>query len=398
MTDRGWWRVPWHRLPGAVGPGVATGVLLSLWRAAAVFRIAALAFCGYLILRWRDLYAEPAVAFGVGAAMVLVTGAVVLVAWPGRAHRLGFVLADTIACAGLTILTRLAQQPSQYHGSMPTLTSIWAAGPAIEVGLLLGGAAGVLAGLLQLGASVLVREGYDGRTLANGVLLVLVGGVVGYLATAAVRAEQERAEAAAERARLAERDRLTRSIHDGVLQVLGLVHRRGAAAGGEWADLAREAAASEAALRALITSQALAPTPAGQRNVAADLVTLRSARVTVSVPDAPVLLAGQVADEVLAATREAVRNVERHAGAGATAWVFLEDLGDQVAVTVRDDGGGLRPGRLDEAAAEGRVGVAESIRGRVAELGGRVRISSVPGEGTEVDIVVPAGTSRGAAR
>ncbi|MDQ1743043.1 MAG: hypothetical protein QOE23_1382 [Pseudonocardiales bacterium] len=372
-------------------------MLLSLWRAAAVFRVAAMLFCGYLIVRWRDLYAEPAVAFGVAVAMVLVTGVVGWAASTGRAHRLGFVLADLIICAALTILTRVAQQPDQFHGGMPTLTSIWGAGAAIEAGLLLGGTAGVLAGAVQFAASVVAREGYDGRTLANGVLIVIVGGIVGYLATAAVRAEQERAEAAAEHARLIERDRLTRSIHDGVLQVLGLVHRRGAEAGGEWADLATEAAVQEAALRALITSQALAPPPAGRRNLTADLVALRSELVTVSVPDAPVVLACQVADEVLAATREAVRNVERHAGEAATAWVFLEDLGNRVVVTVRDDGDGIQPGRLDEAAAEGRVGVAESIRGRVAELGGQVRISSVPGEGTEIDIVVPVRTAGGTA-
>lgn len=396
MVDRGSRRAP--DATGSIGRPVATGVLLSLWRAAAVFRVAALLFCGYLIVRWRNLYAEPAVAFGVGAAMLLLTGVVVLVAWPGRAHRLGFVLVDTAGCAALTILTRVAQQPGQFHGGMPTLTSIWGAGAAIEVGLLLGGAAGVLAGVVQFAASVIAREGYDGRTLANGVLIVIVGGIVGYLATAAVRAEHERAQAAADRARLIERDRLTRSIHDGVLQVLGLVHRRGAEAGGEWADLASEAAVQEAALRALITSQELAPTPAGQRSVAADLAALRSERVTVAVPDDPVLLAWQVADEVLAATREAVRNVERHAGDRARAWVFLEDLGDQVAVTVRDDGSGIQPGRLDKAAAEGRVGVAESIRGRVAELGGRVRISSTPGEGTEIDIVVPVDIARGTLR
>jgi len=366
-----------------------TGVLLSLWRAAAVFRIFAVLFCGYLIVRWRDLYAEPAVAFAVAGAMVLVTALVVLAAGTGRAHRLGFVLADAVVCLGLTALTRWAQRPSQFHGSMPTLTSVWAAGPAIEVGLLLGGVAGVLAGLAQFGASVFVREGYDGRTLANGVLLVLVGGIAGYLARLTVRAERERAAAAAERARLAERDRLTRSIHDGVLQVLGLVHRRGAAAGGEWAELAREAAAQEAALRALITSQALAPSRDGQRNLAADLVALRSDRVVVSVPDIPVLLASPVAAELSDAVAEAVRNVAQHAGETAKAWIFLEELAGQVAVTVRDDGAGIRSGRLDEAAAEGRLGVASSIRGRVAELGGTVRIQSEPGAGTEVEITVP---------
>lgn len=388
-------------LPRPVGPvrsPAVAGVLLSLWRAAAVFRIVAAAFCCYLILRWRDLYAEPAVAFGVGAAMVLVTGVVVVLATTGRAHRLDLVLADLISCVVLTILTRSAQQPSQFHGGMPTLTSVWAAGPVIEVGLLLGGVAGVLAGLVQFTASVIARAGYDGRTLTNGVLLVIVGGVVGYLATAAVQAEQQRAAAAADRARLAERDRLTRSIHDGVLQVLGLVHRRGIAAGGEWAELAQEAAAQEAALRALITSQALAPTPAGQQNIAAELAALRSAQVVVSVPETPVLVTSALATEVLGAVREAVRNVERHAGEDAVAWIFLEDLENSVVVTIRDDGSGIPPGRLEQAAAEGRVGVAGSIRGRVAEFGGQARISSTPGTGTEVEISIPVDASGGVVR
>jgi hypothetical protein len=42
------------------------GVLLSLWRAAAVFRVVSLGICLYLIIRWHDLYAEAGVAYGVG--------------------------------------------------------------------------------------------------------------------------------------------------------------------------------------------------------------------------------------------------------------------------------------------------------------------------------------------
>ena len=77
-----------------------------------------------------------------------------------------------------------------------------------------------------------------------------------------VRTEHELAEAVAAQAALAERERLARSIHDGVLQVLGLVHRTGRDAGGRWAELATEAATQEAALRALITSR---PEPAVRR-------------------------------------------------------------------------------------------------------------------------------------
>ena len=367
----------------------AVGVLLTLWRATAAFRIVALVFCGYLIIRWRNLYAEPSVAYAVGAAMVMITGVVTVLAADGRAHRLTFVTADLLSSIGLTLLTRVAQHPKQFHGDMLTLTSVWAAGPVIEAGLVLGAAGGAVAGLLQFATSVIVRDGYDGRTLANGFILLLVGGIAGYLATVTVRVEHERATAAAERARFLERERVSRSIHDGVLQVLALVHRRGAAAGGEWADLAREAAAQEAALRALINSRPSASTPSGQRDLGVDLAGLRSDRVVVSRPEAPVLLPEPQAGEVLAAVREAVRNVETHAGADATSWVFLEDDGAEVTVTVRDDGVGMHTGRLEEAAAEGRLGIAGSVRGRVAELGGRVRITSAPGEGTEVEIAVP---------
>ena len=39
--------------------------------------------------------------------------------------------------------------------------------------------------------------------------------------------------------------------------------------------------------------------------------------------------------------------------------------------------------------AEGRLGVAQSIRGRVHDLGGTVAITGTPGEGTEVELRVP---------
>jgi signal transduction histidine kinase len=60
-----------------------------------------------------------------------------------------------------------------------------------------------------------------------------------------------------------------------------------------------------------------------------------------------------------------------------------------VTVTIRDDGPGIPSGRLAEAAAAGRLGVSHSIRGRLRDLGGSAVISSVPGEGTEVELRLP---------
>jgi signal transduction histidine kinase len=100
-------------------------------------------------------------------------------------------------------------------------------------------------------------------------------------------------------------------------------------------------------------------------------------------------LPSAVASEVVAAVRAALDNVRRHAGAGAGAWILLEDERDGVRVTVRDDGSGFPPERPAEAAEAGRLGIAQSMRGRIGDCGGTTTIDSRPGNGTEVEFWVP---------
>ncbi len=113
--------------------------------------------------------------------------------------------------------------------------------------------------------------------------------------------------------------------------------------------------------------------------------------MTFAEPGAPVLLPGRAAREVEAAVGAALDNVRRHAGADARAWILVEDWTDEVTVTVRDDGPGIPEGRLAQAESEGRLGVAQSIRGRLRDLGGTAEWISVPGQGTEVELKVPRG-------
>jgi signal transduction histidine kinase len=272
---------------------------------------------------------------------------------------------------------------------MVTLTTIWAAGPTIEAAFVAGPLGGLVAAVVQFGSSAYVAEEWQGRTLYSGVLLLVTGVVVGFVARLAVRAEDELRVAAAAQAAVAEREHLARSIHDGVLQVLGLVHRQGRDAGGQWSAIATAAAAQEAALRGMITSQPVAGTAVGELDLADELRSLRSARVTVSAPGGAVPVDGATAAELRAAVQAALHNVDVHAGDGAHAWVLLETLDDELRVTIRDDGHGIPVGRMEEAAAEGRIGLARSVRGRIADLGGQCSITSAPGEGTVIQMSVP---------
>ena len=124
-------------------------------------------------------------------------------------------------------------------------------------------------------------------------------------------------------------------------------------------------------------------------DLAGRLRLLASGRTEVSVPAIPVPLPTTVTGELESVVREALANVERHAGTDAKAWVLLEDLGGEIVVSVRDDGVGIAPSRLAEAEREGRMGIARSIRGRVADLGGTIELETAPGAGVEWELRVP---------
>ena len=171
-----------------------------------------------------------------------------------------------------------------------------------------------------------------------------------------------------------ERDRLARTVHDGVLQTLSYIHRRGTDMGGEVRELATMAAEQERLLRTLVSGVSTPPPDQvveGEVDLRASSAATPRARCRWPPRPTPVMLERQVAEELAAAVREVLDNVRRHAGDGASAWVLIEDHDAHVVVTVRDDGVGVAPGRLAEAAAAGRMGVANSIHGRISDLGGR---------------------------
>ena len=290
----------------------------------------------------------------------------------------GLLVADLVVAVACQQATVLALSDAQVSAGEPTLTVAWAAAPVAAWAVRTGWVGGGVAGLVVAAGAVVERGGASQATVNSCVLLVLLGTVVGYLVQLAHRAEAAYAEAVRLQAETAERERLARSVHDGVLQALALVARRS-----DDPQLVDLATGQEQALRRLVAGPAVAPT--GE----SDLLSLLPARpgVEVAGPGHPVTLPARVAAELAAAVGAAVDNALQHGG--STAWVLVEDLSDEVVVSVRDDGPGIAAGRLAEAEAGGRLGVSRSIRGRVADLGGTVLVESTPGQGTEVELRVP---------
>jgi signal transduction histidine kinase len=363
------------------------GFETAAWRAVAVFRVLGLAYAFAVYARRHDEYVHPVggwVVLGLMAVWTVVT----VVAYSRRDGRRWPVLGvDLAAAMAAVVVTRYLDDIDRIVEGAQTLPVVWAAAPVLAFGVRGGWMAGLGAASGVGAADLWHRGALTVPTANNIILLLLAGSVVGYATTLARRGELALARALAVQAAAHERERLSRDIHDSVLQVLALVGRRGQDAGGEAAEIGRLAAEQERALRALVT----APPESvdGEVDLRALLSTYASSLVTVSTPATPVVLAAARARELAAAVGAALSNVVAHAGEAARAWVLLEDAGDEVVVSVRDDGAGIEPSRLEEARAQGRLGVASSIEGRVRDLGGTMAVESAPGEGTEVELRVP---------
>jgi signal transduction histidine kinase len=365
-----------------------------LWRSIAVYRFASLGYAAVLLVVGRSNYAHPPLAW---AFLAVMTGwtALTSIAYSVPARRTRPLLAaDLIVTAAALFATILVQYPHSISKAAMPLTATWLAGPVLAWGVAGGVWTGISAGLL-LGVCDLalrhqhVQSFYRSPVLNGSILLLLAGAVVGRVSMLATRAEHTLQRATQIEAASRERERLARGIHDSVLQVLAMVQRRGIEAGGTAADLGRLAGEQEAALRALIADDAQAAQQPGELDLRALLTHEASAAVSVITPADPVLLDGEIAGELTAAVRAALDNVRRHCGPQALAWVLIDDEGAAVNVTVRDDGPGIADGRLAEAAAAGRLGVSQSIGGRIRDLGGSVSIISAAGAGTEVRLRVP---------
>ena len=363
----------------------------TLLRALAVLRFVVAVYAVALnVARWRE-FAHPVAGWVVIGVIVVWTFVATWAYEAPRRRGLPLLVADFSVAAATLLSTPYVQSDAMLERHASTMPSFWVMAPVLAWAVLRGWPSGIAAALLMSLLDLSVRTQRTGTTWGNIFLLLLAAGVVGYSAGLIREATEARAEAERVAASLAERARLARAVHDGVLQVLSLVQRRGVELGGEAADLGRLAGEQEVVLRALVqgnTSAVRDASAGGPGDLADTLSRLASRTVTVSGPAHPVLLDQRVVDELTSVVRACLDNVARHVGTDAPAWVLVEELGDRVVVTVRDEGPGIAPGRIEQAQGEGRLGVAESIRGRMNDLGGDAVLTTAPGQGTEWELVV----------
>ncbi|GAA3024647.1 DUF5931 domain-containing protein [Gordonia defluvii] len=371
-----------------------------LWRAAQVFRALSLVYAVGFQAAVNGQLERPRVTAVLCAGLVGWSAACAAAYLIGFGRNWGWVGADIAVTAALMLSTSYVASAPWIADNQSWPTTLWACNAVISAAILGGATGGALTGVAVWASSVVVKGQVNlnfGRN-AQLIQLLFLGLVVGWAATSGRRNHELLTQAARYAAAGEERDRLARHVHDGVLQALAMISRRGREIGGPTAELAGLAGEQERALRRLLTERADEDRvgmdhPAREHGDRIDLALLLRGRtsgvVSVSTPRDPVPVPIERGTEIDGAVRNALDNVDRHAGPGAHAFVLLEDLGDELVISIRDDGIGIEPGRLAAAAAEGRLGVAQAIIGRIETLGGRVVLDSTPGAGTEWELTVP---------
>lgn len=250
--------------------------------------------------------------------------------------------------------------------------------------------AGVILGLLQFvqAPSVAARAWSD--LLVACAVPFLMGLLIEQLDLTISERDRNFATAAA----LEERERLNRILHDGVLQVLAMVAREGNELGPRGKMLAVLARKQEDQLRVTLQDRKVDVVHGGfldpdKTDITTMLEKHQSRTVTVSTMAGEVNMASARATELDRVITEVLSNVFKHAGVDARAWVLLEQEGNDIIISVRDDGVGMTKQQLEDAVAAGRLGVKESIIGRVVDLHGTSTVHSAPGEGTEWELRIP---------
>jgi signal transduction histidine kinase len=316
------------------------------------------------LLNRRDAWL---VAGGIGC--LVLAGMLLLREW-GIWFSDGITWPAAIVAAGGALIWRQSQTAPEEERLGLRLPAPVAGRVGVGVALVVGGA------LIFLSANDALRPARD--AVLPAIVILLAVAII--LAPWWIRLVRGLAAERSARIRSQERAEVAAHLHDSVLQTLALVQKR--------ADDPREVAAlarrQERELRAWLNDSR----PLGDATLAAALEVVASeVEGDHGVPIEVVTVGDVPLDErvgaLVAAAREALVNASKFAGPEPIA-LYAEVAGERVEVFVRDRGPGFEPATVPDD----RRGVRESIVGRMERHGGRAAVHSVPGSGTEVELVI----------
>jgi signal transduction histidine kinase len=205
-------------------------------------------------------------------------------------------------------------------------------------------------------------------------------------------------------AMLAERTRVARELHDtllgdmaGLAMQLSAVARRAEASQGvdapiveELAGLGGQVQRTLVEARRSVTAMRAAPEespPLHERLADAARRVFAGTEIAAHVEHAgaPRPLAPDAEAEIVAVAIEAMTNARKHAG-GRTVTATVTYAPQAVRICVRDDGRGFDPSGTRPDGHWGLVGMRE----RAESMGATLSVTSAPGEGTTVELLLPA--------
>ncbi|HEY0506733.1 MAG TPA: PspC domain-containing protein [Blastococcus sp.] len=298
--------------------------------------------------------------------ILLGIAAVVVLGQVARLSSGALVVPLILVAVGLAVIWR--QLDTDRTLALPGVRWALAGGAALAAG-------GVVLLLATTGQLAAARNGFAAT-------LVILTGVV--LATAPIwrRLLDSRDEERGARVRSEERAAVAAHLHDSVLQTLALIQRHAE----DPQAVARLARSQERELRAWLYDPDVVRRGGTWAGLVAGMVAEVEADHALIVD--PVVVGDAPIDDALAglgaATREALVNAAKHSGATA-ADLYTEVTPERVSVFIRDRGAGFDPSSVPDD----RRGLRDSVSGRLARLGGRAEVRSAPGEGTEVELMLP---------
>ncbi len=209
-----------------------------LWRAAQVFRLLSCVYAlGFQIAINPDLR-RPTLGWVLFAVLIGLSAACAIAYLRGFGRRPAWVITEIVIVVLLMWSNRLVASGQWASENQTWPTTLWASNPTISAAIQFGPVGGMLTGLAVMATNFAVKNYFDLNISHNATIIIelAIGMAIGMAAQTARRAHEDLQRAAQLSAAVQERERLSREVHDGAIQVLALVAKRGHEIGGATAE------------------------------------------------------------------------------------------------------------------------------------------------------------------